>query len=144
MLLLFQMRMMLLGSSSYPFSAVESLLYKTLFARPLTFSPLTDSTPSCQSSPIRSKPNGSAPNKPDQTDPKDAENTKKTDWPWRRTDGVIVAEETSCLCRRNFSTRFLLRKFWNAQMLFLSWYLICTYLLEFYSFLSCNGEDNIF
>uniref|UniRef100_A0A9J7X009 Transmembrane protein 38B n=1 Tax=Cyprinus carpio carpio TaxID=630221 RepID=A0A9J7X009_CYPCA len=74
-----KMRMMLLGSSSYPFSAVESLLYKTLFVRPLTFSPLTDSTPSCQSSPIRSKPNGSAPNKPDQTDPKDAENTKKTD-----------------------------------------------------------------
>ncbi|XP_059381703.1 trimeric intracellular cation channel type B-like [Carassius carassius] len=72
-------RMMLLGSSSYPFSAVESLLYKTLFVRPLTFSPLTDSTPSCLSSPFHNKPNGSASNKPDQTDPKDAESSKKTD-----------------------------------------------------------------
>ncbi|XP_016305758.1 trimeric intracellular cation channel type B [Sinocyclocheilus anshuiensis] len=66
-------RMMLLGSSSYPFSAVESLVYKTLFVRPLTFSPLTDS------SPIRNKPNGSASDEPDQTNPQDAENTKKTD-----------------------------------------------------------------
>uniref|UniRef100_A0A671P4J4 Uncharacterized protein n=1 Tax=Sinocyclocheilus anshuiensis TaxID=1608454 RepID=A0A671P4J4_9TELE len=71
--LLFQTRMMLLGSSSYPFSAVESLVYKTLFVRPLTFSPLTDS------SPIRNKPNGSASDEPDQTNPQDAENTKKTD-----------------------------------------------------------------
>lgn len=67
-------QMMLLGSSSYPFSSVESLLYKTLFVRPLTFSPLTDPTPSCSSSPIHNKPN-----KPDQTNPKDAEDTKKTD-----------------------------------------------------------------
>ncbi|XP_052444555.1 trimeric intracellular cation channel type B-like [Carassius gibelio] len=71
-------RMMLLGSSSYPFSAVESLIYNTLFVRPLTFSPLSDSTPSCLSSPIN-KPNGSASNKPDQSDPKDAESSKKTD-----------------------------------------------------------------
>ncbi|XP_026109874.1 trimeric intracellular cation channel type B-like, partial [Carassius auratus] len=71
-------RMMLLGSSSYPFSAVESLIYKTLFVRPLTFSPLSDSTPSCLSSPIN-KPNGSASTKPDQSDPKDAESSKKTD-----------------------------------------------------------------
>uniref|UniRef100_A0A673KFJ2 Trimeric intracellular cation channel type B-like n=1 Tax=Sinocyclocheilus rhinocerous TaxID=307959 RepID=A0A673KFJ2_9TELE len=60
-------------SDNKPFSAVETLLYKTLFVRPLTFSPLTDS------SPIRNKPNGSASDEPDQTNPKDAENTKKTD-----------------------------------------------------------------
>ncbi|XP_043090349.1 trimeric intracellular cation channel type B [Puntigrus tetrazona] len=59
-------RMMLLGSSSYPFSSVESLLYKTLFVRPLTFSPLSDSTP------LRSKPGA-----PDQSKPK--EDAKKTD-----------------------------------------------------------------
>ncbi|KAK2872201.1 hypothetical protein Q8A67_022098 [Cirrhinus molitorella] len=83
-------QMMLLGSSSYPFSAVETLVYKTLFVRPLTFSPLTDSTQSCCSSPNRSKPNGSASaqeqkpsdtdtKEPDQSNPKDAESSKKTD-----------------------------------------------------------------
>uniref|UniRef100_A0A673KDH1 Trimeric intracellular cation channel type B-like n=1 Tax=Sinocyclocheilus rhinocerous TaxID=307959 RepID=A0A673KDH1_9TELE len=77
-------RMMLLGSSSYPFSAVETLLYKTLFVRPLTFSPLTDPTQSCCASPNHNKPNAqdrkpSDTNEPDQTSPKDAETTKKTD-----------------------------------------------------------------
>ncbi|XP_050960846.1 trimeric intracellular cation channel type B isoform X1 [Labeo rohita] len=81
-------RMMLLGSSSYPFSSVETLVYKTLFVRPLNFSPLTESTQSCCSSPNHNKRNGSASaqekkpsdaNKPDQSNPKDAENSKKTD-----------------------------------------------------------------
>ncbi|RXN07888.1 trimeric intracellular cation channel type B [Labeo rohita] len=80
--------MMLLGSSSYPFSSVETLVYKTLFVRPLNFSPLTESTQSCCSSPNHNKRNGSASaqekkpsdaNKPDQSNPKDAENSKKTD-----------------------------------------------------------------
>ncbi|XP_016109176.1 trimeric intracellular cation channel type B-like isoform X2 [Sinocyclocheilus grahami] len=77
-------RMMLLGSSSYPFSAVETLLYKTLFVRPLTFSPLTDPSQSCRAAPNHNKPNAqdqkpSDTNEPDQTSPKDAETTKKTD-----------------------------------------------------------------
>ncbi|XP_052393540.1 trimeric intracellular cation channel type B [Carassius gibelio] len=77
-------QMMLLGSSSYPFSAVETLLYKTLFVRPLTFSPLTDPTPSRCSSPNHNKPKAkdqkpSDTNEPDQTKPKDTETSKKMD-----------------------------------------------------------------
>lgn len=41
-----QMRMMLIGSSSYPFSSLESVLYKTLFVRPLNCSALSDPTQS--------------------------------------------------------------------------------------------------
>ncbi|XP_051980676.1 trimeric intracellular cation channel type B isoform X1 [Xyrauchen texanus] len=56
-------RMMLLGSSSNPFSVLESVLYKTLFVRPLTFAPLSDPTPSSgQSGSVsqkHNKPNGS-------------------------------------------------------------------------------------
>ncbi|XP_042634422.1 trimeric intracellular cation channel type B-like isoform X1 [Cyprinus carpio] len=74
-----KMQMMLLGSSSYPFSAVETLLYKTLFVRPLTFSPLSD--PSSCASPNHNKPNAQdqKPSDTRETHPKDAETTKKTD-----------------------------------------------------------------
>ncbi|XP_037402006.1 trimeric intracellular cation channel type B isoform X2 [Pygocentrus nattereri] len=50
-------RMMLMGSSSSPFAPVESALYQTLFARPLTYAPLTNQshtptqTPSCPARP---------------------------------------------------------------------------------------------
>ncbi|XP_051536957.1 trimeric intracellular cation channel type B-like [Myxocyprinus asiaticus] len=86
-------RMMLLGSSSHPFSVLESAIYKTLFVRPLTFSPLGDPTQSsgqsCSVSQNDSKPNGSTSTSTqdgkhhdtsdtDLTDPQESANAKKT------------------------------------------------------------------
>ncbi|XP_066502044.1 trimeric intracellular cation channel type B isoform X2 [Hoplias malabaricus] len=74
-------RMMIMGSSSSPFAPVESALYRTLFARPLTYSPLTNqsSAPSCSSGPddnrTPSVPNGS----PKSEEPEKCDSAKKTD-----------------------------------------------------------------
>ncbi|ROL46666.1 Trimeric intracellular cation channel type B [Anabarilius grahami] len=76
-------RMMMMGSSSYPFSALESVLYKTLFVRPLAFSPLNDSTqgsdPTCSASPKNASISARKTPGTDQTNPEEAENTKKKD-----------------------------------------------------------------
>ncbi|XP_067279981.1 trimeric intracellular cation channel type B isoform X2 [Pseudorasbora parva] len=77
-----KMRMMLTsGSSSYPFSELESVLYKTLFVRPLTFSPLNDSTQgSDQTSCTSPKKNGSiSDRKSPDTDQRNPEEAKKKD-----------------------------------------------------------------
>ncbi|XP_072518511.1 trimeric intracellular cation channel type B [Salminus brasiliensis] len=80
-------RMMLLGSSSSPFDTVESALYQTLFARPLTYSPLTNQsqsstrTPSCPAKPdSKSAPGVSngLPQTEDQPDCSESESSKKT------------------------------------------------------------------
>ncbi|XP_056110616.1 trimeric intracellular cation channel type B isoform X1 [Rhinichthys klamathensis goyatoka] len=74
-----KMRMMMIGSSSYPFSSLESVLYKTLFVRPLNFSPLTDSTQgSDQTSKNSSISEQKSANK-DQRNPEEAKNAKKKD-----------------------------------------------------------------
>ncbi|XP_056587906.1 trimeric intracellular cation channel type B [Triplophysa dalaica] len=75
-----KMRMMLLGSSSYPFSTLESVLYKTLFVRPLNFSALRDLTQSCAS---QNASDGSTSTRPhaqntDQSESKESANGKKT------------------------------------------------------------------
>ncbi|XP_048022531.1 trimeric intracellular cation channel type B [Megalobrama amblycephala] len=76
-------RMMMMGSSSYPFSALESVLYKTLFVRPLTFSPLNDSTQgsdqTCHASPKNASISSRKTPGTDQTNPEEAESTKKKD-----------------------------------------------------------------
>ncbi|XP_051734168.1 trimeric intracellular cation channel type B [Ctenopharyngodon idella] len=76
-------RMMMMGSSSYPFSALESVLYKTLFVRPLTFSPLNDSTQgsdqTCHASPKNGSISARKTPGTDQKNPEEAENTKKKD-----------------------------------------------------------------
>ncbi|XP_077091579.1 trimeric intracellular cation channel type B isoform X1 [Siphateles boraxobius] len=74
-----KMRMMMMGSSSYPFSSLESVLYKTLFVRPLTFSPLTDSTQGSDQTPKNSSISDQKSANTDQRNPEEAENAKKKD-----------------------------------------------------------------
>lgn len=82
-------RMMLMGSSSSPFDSVESALFQTLFARPLTYSPLTNQgqcptrTPSCPAKPDIKEASGSgvpngSPQSEDPPDPSESESSKKT------------------------------------------------------------------
>lgn len=71
-----KMRMMMTtGSSSYPFSALESVLYKTLFVRPLTSG--ADQT-SCASPKNGSISDQKSPDA-DQRNPEEAKNAKKKD-----------------------------------------------------------------
>ncbi|CAM4663729.1 unnamed protein product [Leuciscus chuanchicus] len=74
-----KMRMMMMGSSSYPFSSLESVLYKTLFVRPLTFSPLTDSTQGSDQTSKNSSISDQKSTNTDQRNPEEAENAKKKD-----------------------------------------------------------------
>lgn len=75
-----KIRIMLLGSSSYPFSSVESVLFKTLFVRPLTFSSVSDLT-QCAAHQNHKKPNtsngSSSSRNTDQTDHKESAENKK-------------------------------------------------------------------
>ncbi|KAI4888202.1 hypothetical protein NFI96_028506 [Prochilodus magdalenae] len=84
---IFRTRMMLMGSSSSPFAPVESALYRTLFARSLPYSPVTNQsqsptqTPSCLAHPdskgASSVPNGS-PQSEEAADSRESESSKKT------------------------------------------------------------------
>ncbi|XP_039519900.1 trimeric intracellular cation channel type B isoform X1 [Pimephales promelas] len=74
-----KMRMMIMGSSSYPFSSLESVLYKTLFVRPLTFSPLIDSTQGSDQTLKNSSISEQKSNNTDQRNPEEAKNAKKKD-----------------------------------------------------------------
>lgn len=74
-----KMRMMIMGSSTYPFSSLESVLYKTLFVRPLTFSPLTDSTQGSEQTSENTSISDQKSANTDQRNPEEAEKAKKKD-----------------------------------------------------------------
>lgn len=118
-----QMRMMLLGSSSYPFSTLESVLYKTLFVRPLNFSALRDLTQSCAS---QNASDGATSTRPhvqntDQSESKESANGKKTNW--------VLANRKPLLLTRTFSKHFLLMIFYLFFIFVSGSDLMCTYFL---------------